>query len=132
MGEWPKGEPMGRDSCRQRGSAPDFEVISTGIGSSTSSATRSRWTSTATRAKGARAYRDKATSGGTTSSFRTEAIGAVSQGQWTCAATGPIKDKPHDSISSSRTTTTREIHRITVIAIADSPTRMKKIKHPFD
>src|SRR3954471_6588874 len=31
MGEWPKGEPMGEISGAQR-LAPDFEVISTGIG----------------------------------------------------------------------------------------------------
>src|SRR5579859_383611 len=82
MGEWPKGEPMGEISGAKR-LAPDFEVISTGIGFVNilgDTYTFEEHREAAQR--GLDLYRDRATSGDYDLIILDEAIGAVSQGQW--------------------------------------------------
>src|SRR5262249_32798146 len=82
MGEWPKGEPMG-EIVGARRLAPDFEVISTGIGfvnifGDPFSMDEHR----AAAQKGLELYRERAASGEYDLIILDEAIGAVSQGQW--------------------------------------------------
>ena len=81
MGEWPKGEPMGEIKGALR-LAPDFEVISTGIGfvnifGDTYSIDEHREAAQ----KGLGLYRERAASGEYDLIILDEAIGAVSQGQ---------------------------------------------------
>src|SRR5437773_1210435 len=82
MGEWPKGEPMG-EIIGARRLAPDFEVISTGIGfvnilGDTFTFDEHREAAQ----KGLELYRERAASGDYDLIILDEAIGAVAQGQW--------------------------------------------------
>src|SRR5438552_1572503 len=82
MGEWPKGEPMGEIHGAKR-LAPDFEVISTGIGfvnifGDTFTMDQHREAAQ----EGLELYRERAASGDYDLIILDEAIGAVSQGQW--------------------------------------------------
>ena len=82
MGEWPKGEPMGEINGARR-LAPDFEVISTGIGfvnifGDTYTMDEHREAAQ----KGLQLYKERAASGEYDLIILDEAIGAVSQGQW--------------------------------------------------
>src|SRR5438552_18681775 len=82
MGEWPKGEPMGEINGARR-LAPDFEVISTGIGfvnifGDTFTLDQHR----AAAQQGLEVYKEKAASGEYDLIILDEAIGPVSQGQW--------------------------------------------------
>src|SRR5436190_19744270 len=81
MGEWPKGEPMGEINGAAR-LAPDFEVISTGIGFV--NIFRDTYTLDEHRQaaqKGLQLYQERAASGEYDLIILDEAIGAVSQGQ---------------------------------------------------
>src|SRR5215207_6324725 len=81
MGEWPKGEPMGEIAGAAR-LAPDFEVISTGIGFVNifgDPFTLEEHRDAAQ--KGLQLYRDRAASGEYDLIILDEALGAVSQGQ---------------------------------------------------
>src|SRR5207245_1405867 len=81
MGEWPKGEPMGEINGAKR-LAPDFEVISIGIGfvnifGDTYTLDEHR----AAAQKGLELYKERAASGEYNLIILDEAIGAVSQAQ---------------------------------------------------
>src|SRR4051812_2091826 len=81
MGEWPKGEPMGEIHGAKR-LAPDFEVISTGIGFV--NILGDPYTIEEHRdaaQKGLNLYRERAASGEYDLIILDEVIGAVSQGQ---------------------------------------------------
>src|SRR5438309_2610499 len=82
MGEWPKGEPMGEINGARR-LAPDFEVISTGIGFvNILGDTYTMEEHRAAAQQGLELYNEKAASGEYDLIILDEAIGAVSQGQW--------------------------------------------------
>ena len=82
MGEWPKGQPMGEISGAQR-LAPDFEVISTGIGFVNILGDPYTFEEHRAAAQaGLDLAKEKMHSGAYDLVILDEAIGAVSQGQW--------------------------------------------------
>ena len=133
MGEWPKGEPMGEIHGAKR-LAPDFEVISTGIGfvnilGDTYTMAEHR----AAAQQGLELYRERAASGEYDLIILDEAIGAVSQGQWDLEQLlEVIKTKPRalNLLITGHDDNKQFIDQ--VIALVDLATEMKKIKHPFD
>lgn len=133
MGEWPKGEPMGEIRGAQR-LAPDFEVISTGIGfvnilGDTYPFEEHR----AAAQAGLRLYQEKAASGHYDLIILDEAIGAVSQGQWDLEQLlEVIRTKPRalSLVITGHDDQKAFIDR--VIDVADLATEVKKVKHPFD
>src|SRR5688572_11404852 len=81
MGEWPKGEPMGEIHGAKR-LAPDFEVISTGIGFVNLFGDPYTIEEHRKAAQdGLQLYRERAASGAYDLIILDEIIGAVSQGQ---------------------------------------------------
>ncbi|GAC1316195.1 MAG: cob(I)yrinic acid a,c-diamide adenosyltransferase [Chloroflexota bacterium] len=133
MGEWPKGEPMGEIHGAQR-LAPNFEVISTGIGFVNlfgDPFTLDEHRQAAQ--KGLELYRQRATSGEYDLIILDEALGAVSQGQWDLDQLLDLMRTrpPHlNLLITGHDDDKRFIDR--VIEVADLATEMKKIKHPFD
>ena len=133
MGEWPKGEPMGEIDGAKR-LAPDFEVISTGIGFVNlfgDPYTLEEHRDAAQ--KGLQLYYEKANSGKYNLIILDEAIGAVSQGQWDLdQLLQVILKKPRELnlLITGHDDDKRFIDQ--VIAIADLATEMRKVKHPFD
>jgi cob(I)alamin adenosyltransferase len=133
MGEWPKGEPMGEINGAKR-LAPDFEVISTGIGFVNifgDPYTLEEHREAAQ--KGLELYKQRAASGDYDLIILDEAIGAVSQGQWDLAQLlDLIKNKPRalNLLITGHDDQKRFIDE--VVAVADLATEMRKIKHPFD
>ena len=133
MGEWRKGEPMG-EIVGARRLAPDFEVISTGLGfvnifgdSYTFDEHR------AAAQKGLDVYRERAASGDYDLIILDEAIGAVSQGQWDLEQLlEVIRDKPRELnlLITGHDDQKRFIDQVN--ALADLATEMRKVKHPFD
>src|SRR5438105_7128341 len=97
MGEWPKGEPMGEIHGAKR-LAPDFEVISTGIGFVNlfgDPYTLDEHREAAQ--KGLQLYHERAASGEYDLIILDEAIGAVSQGQWDLdQLLSVMNDKPRE------------------------------------
>jgi cob(I)alamin adenosyltransferase len=133
MGEWPKGEPMGEIHGALR-LAPDFEVISTGIGFVNILGDPFTFAEHREAAqKGLALYQQKAASREYDLIILDEAIGAVAQGQWDL-----------DQLLEVIATKPRELNLLItghddakafidqVVAVADLATEMKKIKHPFD
>ena len=133
MGEWPKGEPMGEINGARR-LAPDFEVISTGIGFV--NIFGDPYTLDAHRdaaQNGLALYWEKARSNEYDLIILDEAIGAVSQGQWDLEQLlQVIREKPRELnlIVTGHDDEKKFIDR--VIAVADLATEMRKVKHPFD
>jgi cob(I)alamin adenosyltransferase len=133
MGEWPKGEPMGEINGAKR-LAPDFEVISTGIGFVNifgDPYTLEEHREAAQ--KGLELYKQRAASGDYDLIILDEAIGAVSQGQWDLVQLlDLIKNKPRalNLLITGHDDQKRFIDE--VVAVADLATEMRKIKHPFD
>jgi cob(I)alamin adenosyltransferase len=133
MGEWPKGEPMGEINGARR-LAPDFEVISTGIGfvnifGDTYTLDEHREAAQ----KGLQLYEQKAASGEYDLIILDEAIGAVSQGQWDLdQLLELIKNKPRELnlLITGHDDQKRFIDQ--VVDVADLATEMRKVKHPFD
>ena len=133
MGEWPKGEPMGEINGARR-LAPDFEVISTGIGfvnifGDTYTLEEHREAAQ----KGLQLYEQKAASGEYDLIILDEAIGAVSQGQWDLdQLLELIKNKPRELnlLITGHDDQKRFIDQ--VVDVADLATEMRKVKHPFD
>jgi cob(I)alamin adenosyltransferase len=133
MGEWPKGEPMGEIHGARR-LAPDFEVISTGIGfvnifGDTFTMEEHREAAQ----HGLELYRERARSGAYDLIILDEAIGAVSQGQWGLEQLLElITDKPRELnlLITGHDDDKKFIDQ--VIAVADLATEMRKVKHPFD
>jgi len=133
MGEWPKGEPMGEINGALR-LAPDFEVISTGIGFV--NILGDPYTFDQHRAaaqKGLELYRERAASGAYDLIILDEAIGAVAQGQWDLSQLLDVmRDKPRELNLLITGHDDKKEFIDQVIALADLATEMKKIKHPFD
>jgi cob(I)alamin adenosyltransferase len=133
MGEWPKGQPMGEITGALR-LAPDFEVISTGIGfvnilGDTYTFKEHRDAAQA----GLDLARQKMHSGEYDLVILDEAIGAVSQGQWDLEQLLTlIREKPRglNLLLTGHDDRKEFIHQ--VIAVADLATEMQKVKHPFD
>ena len=126
MGEWPKGEPMGEINGARR-LAPDFEVISTGIGFVNIFGDREA------AQKGLQLYQQKAASGEYDLIILDEAIGAVSQGQWDLdQLLDLVKNKPRELnlLITGHDDQKRFIDQ--VVDVADLATEMRKVKHPFD
>jgi cob(I)alamin adenosyltransferase len=133
MGEWPKGEPMGEINGALR-LAPDFEVISTGIGFVNILGDPYTFDQHRDAAqKGLNVYRERAASGEYDLIILDEAIGAVSQGQWDLSQLlDIIRDKPRELNLLITGHDDKKEFIDQVIALADLATEMKKIKHPFD
>ena len=133
MGEWPKGEPMGEINGARR-LAPDFEVISAGIGFVNifgDPYTLDEHREAAQ--KGLQLYRARAASGDYDLIILDEAIGAVSQGQWDLEQLlDVITSKPRELnlLITGHDDQKRFIDQ--VVAVADLATEMRKVKHPFD
>ena len=133
MGEWPKGEPMGEINGARR-LAPDFEVISAGIGFVNifgDPYTLDEHREAAQ--KGLQLYQQKAASGEYDLIILDEAIGAVSQGQWDLdQLLELIKNKPRELnlLITGHDDQKRFIDQ--VVDVADLATEMRKVKHPFD
>jgi cob(I)alamin adenosyltransferase len=133
MGEWPKGEPMGEIVGAQR-LAPDFEVISTGIGFVNLFGDPYTLEDHRKAAQeGLALYQHRAASGDYDLIILDEAIGAVSQGQWDLEQLlEVIRTRPRELnlLITGHDDEKKFIHQ--VIAIADLATEMVKVKHPFD
>src|ERR687886_614550 len=133
MGEWPKGEPMGEIAGAHR-LAPDFEVVSTGIGFVNILGDRYTFDEHRKAAQqGLELYREKAASGEYDLIILDEAIGAVSQGQWDLEQLlDVIATRPRELnlLITGHDDDKKFIDQ--VIAVVDLATEMKKIKHPFD
>jgi cob(I)alamin adenosyltransferase len=133
MGEWPKGEPMGEINGARR-LAPDFEVISTGIGFV--NILGDPYTFEEHRAaaqQGLELYRQRAASGEYDLIILDEAIGAVSQGQWDLEQLLDVmRTRPRELNLLITGHDDKKAFIDQVIALADLATEMVKIKHPFD
>ncbi|MBI2756273.1 MAG: cob(I)yrinic acid a,c-diamide adenosyltransferase [Chloroflexi bacterium] len=133
MGEWPKGEPMGEIAGARR-LAPDFEVISTGIGFVNilgDTFTFGEHREAAQR--GLELAKEKMGSGEYELVILDEVIGAVSEGQIDLdQLLGLMKAKPREL--NLVVTGHDDAHRFIdhVIELADLATEVKKVKHPFD
>jgi cob(I)alamin adenosyltransferase len=133
MGEWPKGEPMGEIHGAKR-LAPDFEVISTGIGfvnifGDTYTADEHRDAAQ----QGLDLYKQRAATGEYDLIILDEVIGAVSQGQLDLdQLLDVIREKPRELnlLLTGHDDDKQFIDQ--VIALADLATEMVKVKHPFD
>ena len=133
MGEWPKGEPMGEISGAKR-LAPDFEVISTGIGFVNIFGDPYTFDEHREAAqKGLQLYKQRAASGEYDLIILDEAIGAVSQGQWDLdQLLDVIRTKPRELNLLLTGHDDKKEFIDQVIALADLATEMIKVKHPFD
>ena len=133
MGEWPKGEPMGEILGAKR-LAPDFEVISTGIGFVNIFGDPYTFEQHREAAqKGLELYRERAASGDYDLIILDEAIGAVSQGQWDLdQLLDVIRTKPRELNLLLTGHDDKKQFIDQVIAECDLATEMKKAKHPFD
>jgi cob(I)alamin adenosyltransferase len=133
MGEWPKGEPMGEINGAQR-LAPDFEVISTGIGFVNILGDPYPFEEHRNAAqRGLDLYRERAASGEYDLIILDEIIGAVSQGQIDLSQLlDIIQQRPREL--SLLLTGHDDNHAFIdqVIELADLATEMRKVKHPFD
>jgi cob(I)alamin adenosyltransferase len=133
MGEWPKGEPMGEINGAKR-LAPDFEVVSTGIGFVNILGDPYTFDEHRQAAqRGLELYTQKAASGEYDLIILDEAIGAVSQGQWDLEQLLEIiEQKPRELnlLITGHDDDKRFIDQ--VIERVDLATEMRKVKHPFD
>jgi cob(I)alamin adenosyltransferase len=133
MGEWPKGEPMGEIEGAKR-LAPDFEIVSTGIGFV--NIFGDPYTFEEHRAaaqKGLELYKERAASGDYDLIILDEAIGAVSQGQWDLEQLlEVIRTRPRALNLLLTGHDDKKVFIDQVIAVCDLATEMRKVKHPFD
>jgi cob(I)alamin adenosyltransferase len=133
MGEWPKGEPMGEITGALR-LAPDFEVISTGIGFVNIFGDMFTFDEHRKAAQdGLVLYRERAASGMYDLIILDEIIGAVSQGQIDLEQVLElVRTRPRELnlLLTGHDDERKFIDQ--VIAVADLATEMRKVKHPFD
>ena len=133
MGEWPKGEPMGEIAGAAR-LAPDFEVISTGIGFVNifgDSFTFEEHRDAAQ--KGLELAREKIHSGAFELVILDEILGAVDQGQVDLEQVLElIATKPHavNLLLTGHDAEKRFLDKL--LPVVDLATEMVKRKHPFD
>lgn len=133
MGEWPKGQPLGEISGAAR-LAPDFEVISTGIGFVNifgDPYTLEEHRDAAQ--KGLGLAREKIQSGAFELVILDEILGAVDQGQVDLEQVLElIETKPHavNLLLTGHDAQKRFLDRL--LPVVDLATEMVKLKHPFD
>ena len=133
MGEWPKGEPMGEINGAKR-LAPDFEVISTGIGFVNILGDPYPFEEHRNAAQqGLDLYRERAASGEYDLIILDEIIGAVSQGQIDLSQLlDVIQQRPRELNLLLTGHDDNHAFIDQVIELADLATEMRKVKHPFD
>jgi cob(I)alamin adenosyltransferase len=133
MGEWPKGEPMGEINGAKR-LAPDFEVISTGIGFVNILGDTFTFEEHRKAAQdGLELAKQRMASGEYDLIILDEAIGAVSQGQWDLdQLLDLMRTKPRELNLLLTGHDDQKVFIDQVIELADLVTEIKKIKHPFD
>ena len=133
MGEWPKGQPLGEIVGAAR-LAPDFEVISTGIGFVNifgDPFTLEEHRDAAQ--KGLALAREKIQSGAFELVILDEILGAVDQGQVDLEQVLElIETKPHavNLLLTGHDAQKRFLDRL--LPVVDLATEMVKLKHPFD
>jgi cob(I)alamin adenosyltransferase len=133
MGEWPKGEPMGEIAGAAR-LAPDFEVISTGIGFVNifgDPFTIEEHRDAAQQ--GLALSRQKIDSGEFELVILDEILGAVDQGQVDLEQVIElIQTKPHavNLLLTGHDANKRFLDQL--LPLVDLATEMVKLKHPFD
>jgi cob(I)alamin adenosyltransferase len=133
MGEWPKGQPLGEIIGAAR-LAPDFEVISTGIGFVNifgDPYTLEEHRDAAQ--KGLELAREKIQSGAFELVILDEILGAVDQGQVDLEQVLElIETKPHavNLLLTGHDAQKRFLDRL--LPVVDLATEMVKLKHPFD
>ena len=133
MGEWPKGQPLGEITGAAR-LAPDFEVISTGIGFVNifgDPYTLEEHRDAAQ--KGLALAREKIQSGAYELVILDEILGAVDQGQVDLEQVLElIATKPHavNLLLTGHDAQKRFLDRL--LPVVDLATEMVKLKHPFD
>lgn len=133
MGEWPKGQPLGEISGAAR-LAPDFEVISTGIGFVNIFGDPYTFEEHRDAAqKGLELAREKIQSGAYELVILDEILGAVDQGQIDLEQVLElIETKPHavNLLLTGHDAQKRFLDRL--LPVVDLATEMVKLKHPFD
>ena len=133
MGEWPKGQPLGEISGAAR-LAPDFEVISTGIGFVNIFGDPFTFEEHRDAAqKGLELAREKIQSGGYELVILDEILGAVDQGQIDLEQVLElIETKPHavNLLLTGHDANKRFLDQL--MPLVDLATEMVKLKHPFD
>lgn len=133
MGEWPKGQPLGEISGAAR-LAPDFEVISTGIGFVNIFGDPFTFDEHRDAAqKGLELSREKIQSGAYELVILDEVLGAVDQGQVDLEQVLElIENKPHavNLLLTGHDAQKRFLDRL--LPVVDLATEMVKLKHPFD
>jgi len=133
MGEWPKGEPMGEIAGAAR-LAPDFEVISTGIGFVNIFGDSFTFEEHRKAAQdGLVLSREKIDSGSYELVILDEILGAVDQGQVDLEQVIElIQTKPHavNLLLTGHDASKRFLDQL--LPIVDLATEMVKLKHPFD
>jgi cob(I)alamin adenosyltransferase len=133
MGEWPKGQPLGEISGAAR-LAPDFEVISTGIGFVNifgDPFTLEEHRDAAQQ--GLALAREKIRSGAFELVILDEILGAVDQGQIDLEQVlDLIATKPHavNLLLTGHDAQKRFLDKL--LPVVDLATEMVKLKHPFD
>jgi cob(I)alamin adenosyltransferase len=133
MGEWPKGQPLGEITGAAR-LAPDFEVISTGIGFVNifgDPFTMEEHRDAAQ--KGLELAREKIRSGAFELVILDEILGAVDQGQVDLEQVLElIESRPHavNVLLTGHDAQKRFLDRL--LPVVDLATEMVKLKHPFD
>jgi cob(I)alamin adenosyltransferase len=133
MGEWPKGQPLGEISGAAR-LAPDFEVISTGIGFVNIFGDPFTLEDHRDAAqKGLELAREKIQSGAFELVILDEMLGAVDQGQVDLEQVlDLIATKPHavNLLLTGHDAQKRFLDKL--LPVVDLATEMVKLKHPFD
>ena len=133
MGEWPPGEPMGEIAGAKR-LAPDFEVVSTGIGFV--NILGDPYTLDEHRdaaQKGLALAKEKIASGQYQLVVLDEILGAVDQGQIDLEQVLElIRTKPHalNLLLTGHDAQKRFLDRL--LPVVDLATEMVKLKHPYD
>ena len=133
MGEWPKGEPLGEIAGAAR-LAPDFEVLSTGIGFVNIFGDTFTFEEHRDAAqKGLELAREKIQSGAFELVILDEILGAVDQGQVDLEQVLElVQAKPHavNLLLTGHDAQKRFLDRL--LPVVDLATEMVKLKHPFD
>ena len=133
MGEWPKGEPMGEIHGARR-LAPDFEVISTGIGFVNIFGDPYTLEEHREAAQnGLKLARDRIQAGQHELVILDEILGAVDQGQVDLEQVLElIRTKPHavNLLLTGHDANKRFLDQL--LPEVDLATEMVKLKHPFD
>ena len=133
MGEWPKGQPLGEIVGAAR-LAPDFEVISTGIGFVNIFGDPFTFDEHRDAAqKGLELAREKIHSGAFELVILDEILGAVDQGQVDLEQVLElIETKPHavNLLLTGHDAEKRFLDKL--LPVVDLATEMVKLKHPFD